>query len=296
MEISGNRKVRERLNEYGVNKFSGIFDYNSDAIQKLKNELGERVIELLKPEINSASNGLNPNPVNTTASNNLGNTSVGTPAKTQKTNEYLQNSKTIKKIEDINFDDVQLDTPKSEVKEAMKFKNFDDKLNVKISNTNNESKGRKINKIQKVDFDFDFDNFKETNFSSLNVNNDEEKNKNVDNQQSEQDKEVKEKEFLKNEEKDDDNYYKKPRMNQEEINKKFANKKAISSEDYLQLEDNPSEKTYYKSKINSMKNHQAISSSEVFGDKEDSTYFVKNFRSNKQYWRQTSRHGIKLHC
>jgi hypothetical protein len=26
MEISGNRKVRERLNELGVNKISGIFE------------------------------------------------------------------------------------------------------------------------------------------------------------------------------------------------------------------------------------------------------------------------------
>jgi len=279
MEVSGNRKVRERLNEYGVNKISGIFDYSSDAIQKLKNELSERVIDLLKPEITSTSNGGNVSSTNTPALNNSGSTGNATQANTAKINEDSQNSKAIKKIEDINFDDVQLDTPKSEVKEAMKFQNFEDKLNVKISNTTNESRGRKINKIQKVEFDFDFDNFKETNFSSLNINNDEEKEIKVDHQQSEQDKEVKEKEFLFKEEKDEDDYYIKPKLNKEEINKKFANKKAISSEDYLQQEDNASEKTYYKSKINSMKSHQAISSCEVFGEKEDSIYFVKIFRS-----------------
>ena len=54
----------------------------------------------------------------------------------------------------------------------------------------------------------------------------------------------------------------------EEVNKKFANKKAISSEDYAALEDNGSQDSYYSNKIKSMGNTQAISSSDLYGPQE----------------------------
>jgi hypothetical protein len=266
LEISGNRKVRERLNELGVNKISGIFDYSSDGIQKLKNELAERVLDLMKVELGSTSNASNgSNKVITTNNSNNSNTMK---------NEETSNTQKIKKIEDVNFDDVQTDLPKPEIKEATKFKNFEDNLNVKITSTTTENKGRKINKIQKVDFDFDFDNFKDTNFASMSIKDEDDKNKKSDNEQIELDRKSKEKNSFKIEEDDDNSNYQQAKLSKEEINKKFANKKAISSEDYQQLEDNPSEKNYYKSKINSMKNYQAISSSDVFGEGEDGKFLI----------------------
>jgi hypothetical protein len=78
----------------------------------------------------------------------------------------------------------------------------------------NEIKLPKTNKIKKVDFDFDFDNFND----DVSVPNEPEQPKvmkNVD-----EDCEEKEPEVM---------------CNKEEATKKFANKKAISSEDYAQL-------------------------------------------------------------
>jgi hypothetical protein len=269
MEISGNRKVRERLNELGVNKISGIFDYSSDGIQKLKSELGEKVIEILKIELGSSSN------VSALNSNTNSNNSTNVKQSNNNDSSSTSNSKKIKKIEEVTFDDVKVETPKSEVKEATKFKNFENNnLNVKITSASNDNKGRKINKIQKVDFDFDFDNFGDTNFSSMNLKGEEgDKNKKFDDEKFELEKETKKNSF-KNDDEEEERYYKKPKVTQDEINKKFANKKAISSDDYQRLEENPSEKNYYKSKINSMKNYQAISSSDVFGETEDGKKYL----------------------
>ena len=50
-----------------------------------------------------------------------------------------------------------------------------------------------------------------------------------------------------------------------EINKKLANKKAISSEDYAALENDDYNNKMAKEKIKSMGNMQAISSEDVFG-------------------------------
>lgn len=267
MEISGNRKVRERLNELGVNKISGIFDYNSDEIQKLKSEIAERVMEILKIELGTASTETNSNGnINTNNSGKL-------PNAKNSNDESSNNSNKIKKIENVNFDDVKVETPKSEVKEATKFKNYENNnLNVKITSATNDNKGRKINKIQKVDFDFDFDNFGDTNFSTMNIKEDEDKNDKADDQWIKEEKETK-KSYFKNDDEEEERHYNKPKMSKDEINKKFANKKAISSDDYKQLEENPSEKNYYKSKINSMKNYQAISSSDVYGETEDGKHY-----------------------
>ena len=50
------------------------------------------------------------------------------------------------------------------------------------------------------------------------------------------------------------------------IKKKFANKKAISSEDYAALENEDYNNKETKEKIKSMGNSQAISSEDVFGN------------------------------
>ena len=54
-------------------------------------------------------------------------------------------------------------------------------------------------------------------------------------------------------------------MSKKEINKEFANKKAISSEDYAALENEDSNTRATKERIKSMGNSQAISSEDVFG-------------------------------
>ena len=77
----------------------------------------------------------------------------------------------------------------------------------------NEIKLPKTNKIKKVDFDFDFDNFNEE--VTIPEPEQPKATKNIDEEYEEKKPEVK--------------------INKEEINKKFANKKAISSEDYAQL-------------------------------------------------------------
>ena len=58
-------------------------------------------------------------------------------------------------------------------------------------------------------------------------------------------------------------------VSKEEINKKFANKKAISSEDYANLEDNSHESSAAKNKLQGMKYSQAISSSDLYGNNAD---------------------------
>jgi len=63
--------------------------------------------------------------------------------------------------------------------------------------------------------------------------------------------------------------YGKPKISKEEINKKFANKKAISSEDYADLDSQPYESNNAKNKLSGMKYAQAISSSDLYGGKED---------------------------
>ena len=59
------------------------------------------------------------------------------------------------------------------------------------------------------------------------------------------------------------------KYSEEEINKKFANKKAISSEDYAALEDDGTNDNMIKNKIKSMGNSQAISSDDIYGTSDD---------------------------
>jgi hypothetical protein len=82
----------------------------------------------------------------------------------------------------------------------------------------NEIKLTKSNKIKKVDFEFDFDNFNDTPFSSVVEEPKEKPKRNID-------EEYEEKETVNSSHK----------LSKDEINKKFANKKAISSEDYQAL-------------------------------------------------------------
>lgn len=184
----------------------------------------------------------------------------------------------IKEFNEVNFDDISVSKPQveeekpkePEYSEPTKFNNFAENVNVKIISTGNEKKSKKgAQKIQKVDFDFDFDNFNNVDFNSFNnVNN----NSNTENSNKKTEtnfdssKKGKKNKF---EDEEEDYNYNKPKISKEEINKKFANKKAISSEDYANLEDQPNTDSTFKNKLSSMKRNQAISSSDMFGEEEE---------------------------
>ena len=129
-------------------------------------------------------------------------------------------------------------------------------------------KAGKKNKIKKMDFNFDFDSFNDVNFSDMTNNNEKDK-KNDKNKEDKEDKddeyEQKEKEKEKELEDEGNNKSYNIKMSKKEINNKFKNKKAISSEDYAALERGDSDNKVVKDRIKSMGNSQAISSEDVFG-------------------------------
>ncbi len=96
-----------------------------------------------------------------------------------------------------------------------------------------------------------------------------EDNDNNDNKKDEEEDDFKQKEKEKEKEKElEDEGYNKSyniKISKKELNKKLANKKAISSEDYAALEEDNTDNKVVKDRIKSMGNSQAISSEDVFG-------------------------------
>jgi hypothetical protein len=171
LELAGNQYARQRFNDFGIGKDHGVYDYNSDGLQKYKAELAERVKEALSEiTVPIVKVEIKPEP----------------------------------KIEDEQFEEVK----KVEYKEPTKIA-----LNKAPAN---EIKLAKTNKIKKVDVDFDFDNFNDVQFTTEEIKADKPK-KTVDEEYEERDNGVTHK------------------ISKEEVSKKFANKKAISSEDYQAL-------------------------------------------------------------
>jgi ADP-ribosylation factor GTPase-activating protein 2/3 len=244
LEISGNKYAREKFIELGISKISNIYDYSSNLIQKYKEELADIVKQILSSESVQKQEPVKEQPAST------GSTFI------------------IKKMEEVNFNDVlpevqKMESTEPEYKEPTKFSNFcNEKIDVKVVSKVNK---KNINKIQKVDFDFNFDNFNEANFSSFNNTNTQSNDNSNFNNFEDTSKKTK-KQF--NDEENEENSYK-PKISKEEINKKFANKKAISSEDYERLEENPNESNQMKNKINSMKYSTAISSADLYGEPEE---------------------------
>ena len=126
-----------------------------------------------------------------------------------------------------------------------KFSEFKIEQNENVDKKKNEKKISKTSKIKKVDFDFDFDSFNDINFSNF-------EGKENSGENSEQKKEDQDP-FACFDEKAENNKIEEENYNQnsggyfsekssvdiekirEEADKKFANKKAISSEDYMNL-------------------------------------------------------------
>ena len=233
LEITGNEYTKEKFTEMGIPKKGAFFDYESDLVLKYRAQLEEKVREILDTE-----------------------------------HSYLPQSakkeeQKVKKEEVKEEEKGVAEKPKEpEIKEPTKLEiKKTAKVNVKV-----EGKAGKKNKIKKVDFDFDFDSFNDVNFAELNKKEEDEEKDN----HTEEPKEDKELEEEENKVSNSQSYNIK--LSKDEVNKKFANKKAISSEDYAALEDNGNQDSIYSQRIKSMGGSQAISSSDVYGTNDNDYY------------------------
>ena len=247
LELTGNLYTKERFNDLGVPLIGGVYDYNNSMVLKVRQEISEKVKETLRPDdyIKKDKN------------------------KKEKEIEFdveIKNEDNNDKKKEENNEDKNKKNEKEEEKEDKKEEEIkpqpvkvEIKKNSKINNVKVKKKGGKKNKITKVDFDLDYDSFNDVNFGSLEKENEDKKEEEEDSNK----KEEKEKEKEKGLEEGENTYNFK--ISKKEMNNKFANKKAISSEDYAALENEDSNTRSTKERIKSMGNSQAISSEDVFG-------------------------------
>ena len=251
LELTGNAYTKERFNDLGVPLIGGNYDYNNSMVLKVRQEIAEKVKEELKPD------------------------------------DYIKKDDKENKNDKIEFDNNDVinkeKEEKKEIKEEKKEKKEEEKEEIKKpqkfqinekAKVNNEKvigKAGKKNKIKKMDFNFDFDSFNDVNFSDFTKKEDENDTENKKEEDT-KDYEKKEKEKELEEEEGYNKSYK-SKVSKKKFDKKFANKKAISSEDYKALEEDNSDNKMIKDRIKSMGNSQAISSEDVFGSNgESNTY------------------------
>ena len=248
LELTGNAYTKERFNDLGVPLIGGNYDYNNSMVLKVRQEIAEKVKEELKPD------------------------------------DYIKKDDKENKNDKIEFDNNDvINKEKEEIKEIKEEKKEEEKEEIKKpqkfqinekAKVNNEKvigKAGKKNKIKKMDFNFDFDSFNDVNFSDFTKK---EEENDIENKKEEDTKDYEKKE--KEKELEEEEGYNKPyksKVSKKKFDKKFANKKAISSEDYKALEEDNSDNKMIKDKIKSMGNSQAISSEDVFGSNgESNTY------------------------
>ena len=252
LELTGNAYTKERFNDLGVPLIGGNYDYNNSMVLKVRQEIAEKVKEELKPD------------------------------------DYIKKDDKENKNDKIEFDNndviIKEEKEKEEIKEEKKEKEekeekeeikkpqkFQINEKAKVNNEKVIGKAGKKNKIKKMDFNFDFDSFNDVNFSDFTKKEDE---NDIENKKEEDTKDYEKKE--KEKELEEEEGYNKPyksKVSKKKFDKKFANKKAISSEDYKALEEDSSDNKMIKDRIKSMGNSQAISSEDVFGSNgESNTY------------------------
>ena len=248
LEITGNDFAKEKFTEMGIPKVGSFYDYNNDLVLKYRKDISEKVKEDLEK---------NPNMYRENQSESLENEN-----NKKKDNLDIGNSN-IENNDKLNENKNKEEEIKEKEDEIKKPTHFEINTKAKVENLKIESRGGKKNRIKKVDFDFDFDSFNNVNFSDFNNKKEEEeeekpKNNLLDDDEKEEEERNREKKTYTN------NSYN-IKISKEEVSKKFANKKAISSEDYAALEDDNSNDKYVTNKIKSMGNTQAISSDDVYG-------------------------------
>ncbi len=249
LELTGNSYTKERFNDLGVPLIGGNYDYNNSMVLKVRQEIAEKVKESLGPD---------------EYRNKEEKPKKEEKIKFDNDDAKEDNKKNNKKEEDIKEEKKEEEDKKEEKQEEIqKPEKFEVKKKEKINNVKVKKKGGKINKIKKVDFDFDFDSFNDVNFNDFNKPNEEKEEEDEKKDDDSLKKEEKEKEREKESEDFGNSYDFK--ISKKEINKKFANKKAISSEDYAALENDDTNNKATSQRIKSMGNSQAISSEDVFG-------------------------------
>ena len=250
LELTGNAYTKERFNDLGVPLIGGNYDYNNSMVLKVRQEIAEKVKEELKPD-----------------------DYIKKDDKENKNDKIeFDNNDVINKekeeIKEIKEEKKEKEEEKEEIKKPQKFQ-INEKA--KVNNEKVIGKAGKKNKIKKMDFNFDFDSFNDVNFSDFTKKEDE---NDTENKKEEDTKDYEKKE--KEKELEEEEGYNKPyksKVSKKKFDKKFANKKAISSEDYKALEEDNSDNKMIKDKIKSMGNSQAISSEDVFGSNgESNTY------------------------
>ena len=253
LELTGNSYTKERFNDLGVPLIGGSYDYNNSMVLKVRQEIAEKVKESLKPDdYRKKDNDIKKEEK----------IEFEEDIKPKEEEKKEKNDENEKNNDNIN---IEKEKEKEEEKEdeIQKPQKFQVNKKAKVNNVKVKGKAGKKNKIKKVDFDFDFDSFNDVNFSDFNKNN-EEKDEKEENDTDSKEKEEKEREKEKESEEGYNNSYD-IKISKKEVKKKFANKKAISSEDYAALENDDSNTRATKERIKSMGNSQAISSEDVFG-------------------------------
>ena len=248
LELTGNTYTKARFNDLGVPLIGGNYDYNNSMVLKVRQEIAEKVKESLRPDDYKKKE-----------------------EKTKKTeiefdDPIQEDDKNIKNNDEKEISNKN-DNEKKEEKEEKKEEKEEEiqkpqqfKIEKKANNIKIKSKASKKNKIKKIDFDYDFENFNnDVNFSDFNKPNEEKKDDDTIN------KEEKEKQKEKESEEGYNKSYD-TKISKKKLNKKFANKKAISSEDYAALENEDNSNKETKDRLKALGNSQAISSEDVFGN------------------------------
>ena len=250
LELTGNSYTKERFNDLGVPLIGGNYDYNNSMVLKVRQEIAEKVKESLGPD---------------EYRNKEEKTTKKEEIKFDNDDIKEENKKNNKKEEEDKKQEEKQEEDKNEEKQedVQKPEKFEINKKAKINNVKVKKKGGKINKIKKVDFDFDFDSFNDVNFKDFDKSNEDKEEEKEKKDDDSLEKEEREKEKEKESEEGGNSYDFK--ISKKEINKKFANKKAISSEDYAALENDGSNDKATNQRIKSMGNSQAISSEDVFG-------------------------------
>ena len=251
LELTGNSYTKARFNDLGIPLIGGNYDYNNSMVLKVRQEIADRVKEQLSPndykkkEDNKKKEEIVFDDVN--------------DEKIKNSEEKEINNNSEKKENEKKIEKVEKDEEEVEEQKPQKFK-----IEKKVNNVKVKSKASKKNKIKKVDFDYDFENFNnDIHFSDLNPT-----NEGKDEDKKDEDT-IKREEKEKEKEKESEEGYNQSydtKISKKKIKKKFANKKAISSEDYAALENEDYNNKETKEKIKLMGNSQAISSEDVFGN------------------------------
>ena len=256
LELTGNAYTKQRFNDLGVPLIGGNYDYNNSLVLKVRQEIEEKVKEALKPN----------------EYKKVDNKKIEDDKKEEEFENININKEEKKEEKKVKEEKKEKEKEKEEIKKPQKFE-INQSANVK--NAKVISKASKINKIKKMDFNFDFDSFNDVNFSDFT---EKEQDNNKENKINEEidDDEQKEKETEKEMEKEKyHKSYSNSKVSEEEFDKKFAKKKAISSEDYENLERGNSDNKVVNDRIKSMGNSQAISSEDIFGSNGESNDYYE---------------------